>query len=1719
MTVDIERVERALQEYKKDSEAYFPDDQEGWVLGRLFSKKIKEDTLVMEFWLEEQNERRNVSVSVSELLKNGFADLPPLKNPDIMTYADDLAQLSYLHEPAVFSGIKNRFSNRYIYTYSGIVLIAMNPFEKIDMYSPEVMKEYSGKRRDELEPHVFAVAEECYCAMLEGKNQSIIVSGESGAGKTVTTKWAMRYFATVDALSKIDDVDVLMRPDSVAHLLHHSKSDIEEAVLATNPILERNYHIFYQLCLAAPEAERKELGLASWENFHYLRQGNAGFMPTVDDEADFDATQKALSTIGISVSMQWNIFRICAALLHIGNINIKKEDADSCSIDPMDPSLLKAASLLELDHGEFRKWLTKRQIVTRGESFVKDLKASEALNARDSVSQFIYTRLFQWLVAIINKNLKRESKETEAFIGILDIYGFEHFEVNSFEQFCINYANEKLQQEFNSHVFRLEQELYLKEKIVWTTIDFNDNQPCIDLIEGKLGILDLLDEESRLPAGSDKSLIAKLNTRFAVPDQKFYEKPRFNQNAFTVKHYAVSVTYTADGFIEKNKDTVSAEQQTLMLASGFSFLKSILSGDHIESDPSASVISPSSVNGQSLPMPSDQFGSLARNNSTLRRGGVPKKPTLGSMFKQSLVDLMVTIRKTESHPNMEKTAFGFDGPMVLNQLRACGVLETIKISCAGYPNKMTHEQFAHRYYLLVRSEYWNMEPRQLCEKIVTSIISDTDKYQFGITQVFLRAGQLAAFENRRSERQHYLIVLGQKNVRRFLQRTYYLRLRQATIYLQAHIRGFLARKQAQYIRETRAAIKIQKVARGWLCRKRYRKQREAAVKIQKAFRRYVYNKNKEHLRRVKAAITIQSIWRGVLARREYRLILRKIVYIQSCIRRKYARRQLAALKEEARSVGKLREVNYSLETKVIGLSQALQGKTEEIRILTERLESLEHNLTAWKERCAKAENQLKSVTSELASSVDLQTSLQKELAFMSESQVAVVKERDTALKRIKSLQEKPVIPTFELPEEEEDGRARSSSRGRAGARKTTRYTRSPSNLSISSAANSHATAEDPIIESLKNENALLRRVLEDMQAGRPSESAGIPPPVFASVGMTRTPSMQSNRSNSSRIPSQDETPHLARHKTTFAIPEAAPQAQNETPGPGGIRRKVTRRAFSVYEGDIFADAERARVEKERQMAKEILRGGTVGSGHHLASRSTMNLGAHITRTPSTLVASPTLSPAQRHQTLRPSNGVQRANSHFVPSSAFHHPPTKPEPKPELKSRQTVKSTTNNTGTPQAPPPPPPTPPPTHPPPQKHVTAPIPTPTALDMEIIKYLEDPELVDEVCEMLIVHLPIPVLDTSLDYISLPKRDILFPAHLIGHLILVMLKYDVILHLQNMMNSIIGDIYNKVVNAKLSTQHLPIFWIANTQELIHIVITAFRKESKLQNNRSRINVLRQIHGDLQELVHQLLDIFLTRVRKEVATIAVPAVIETQQLPGLVTGAETGISSIWSMVTAATQVISEQNFGHYPKTMDGLKKYISDIQSLSKHYYLVLEHQQRILTELIRTIGVTSFNNLLNRRGFVNFKRGCQIQYNVTQIEEWCDKHRIPAAKRYMEPLMRASKLLTLNKQNLNDVGNVFETAQEHLNANQIFKLFQTYPTNDPDAPLSDAFRQILSARAKLSEDKDTIYFSMHPEPRYEAPAPLVVTKLETYIPTTVDVPTIALVVDIPIPNDDLAV
>ncbi|OAQ85318.1 class V myosin [Purpureocillium lilacinum] len=1026
--------------YDVGTRAWQPDTAEGWVASELITKNVDGPKATLVFQLE-NGQTKTIEVPAEALQSGNDPSLPPLMNPTMLEASDDLTNLSHLNEPAVLQAIRLRYAQKEIYTYSGIVLIATNPFARVDsLYVPGMVQVYAGKQRATQAPHLFAIAEEAFIDMIrDGKNQTIVVSGESGAGKTVSAKYIMRYFATRESPDQ---------PGARSKRGPEAMSETEEQILATNPIMEafgnakttrndnssrfgkyieimfdegtniigakirtyllersrlvfqplkeRNYHIFYQLVAGASDKERQELDIHRVEQFEYLNQGDSPTIDGVDDKAEFEATKKSLQTIGVSDAQQADIFKLLAGLLHLGNVKITASRNDSV-LAPTEPSLERACDILGVKGDEFAKWIVKKQLITRGDKITSNLSQAQAIVVRDSVAKFIYSSLFDWLVDIINQSLATEEvlSQVNSFIGVLDIYGFEHFAKNSFEQFCINYANEKLQQEFNQHVFKLEQEEYLKEQIDWTFIDFSDNQPCIDLIEGKMGVLSLLDEESRLPMGSDDQFVTKLYQNFAAEKQhNFFKKPRFGKSAFTVCHYAIDVTYESEGFIEKNRDTVPDEHMAVLRATTNPFLKDVLDA--------ASAVREKDV---------ASAASNAVKPAAGRKIGVAvnRKPTLGGIFRSSLIELMNTINNTDVHyircikPNEAKEAWQFEGPMVLSQLRACGVLETVRISCAGYPTRWTYEEFALRYYMLVHSSQWTSEIRNMANAILTKALGTStgkglDKYQLGLTKIFFRAGMLAFLENLRTNRLNECAIMIQKNLRAKFYRRRYLAARESVIRTQSAARAYIARRQAQELRTIKAATTIQRVWRGQKQRKNFLRIKKDLVLFESAAKGYLRRKHIMETRVGNAALVIQRAWRSRRQLATWRQYRRKVALVQSLWRGKRARREYKTMREEARD---LKQISYKLENKVVELTQSLGSMKEKNKNLASQVESYESQIKSWKSR----HNALEARTKELQTEANQAGIAVAKLQAMEDEMKKLQQAFDESTANIKRMQE------------------------------------------------------------------------------------------------------------------------------------------------------------------------------------------------------------------------------------------------------------------------------------------------------------------------------------------------------------------------------------------------------------------------------------------------------------------------------------------------------------------------------------------------------------------------------------------------------------------------------------------------------------------------------------------------------------------------------------------
>ncbi|XP_071328214.1 unconventional myosin-Vb isoform X1 [Trachinotus anak] len=943
--------------YSQFTRVWIPDPEDVWRAAEI-TRDYKEGESVLHLRLEDETPLEYPVGPKSN-------PLPFLRNPDILVGENDLTALSYLHEPAVLHNLRVRFlESNHIYTYCGIVLVAINPYEQLQIYGEEVINAYSGQNMGDMDPHIFAVAEEAYKQMArDERNQSIIVSGESGAGKTVSAKYAMRFFATVGGSANDTNVEEKVLASSpIMEAIGNAKTTrndnssrfgkyiqigfsrhyhiiganmrtylLEKSRVVFQAEDERNYHIFYQLCASASLPELKDLSLTSAEDFTYTSLGENIFIEGVNDAEDFKKTREAFSLLGIKDSSQTNIFRIMASILHLGNIEICSErDGESCRISRDDLHLQHFCRLLGVELQQMEHWLCHRKLVTASETYVKTTSSKQAANARDALAKHIYARMFDWIVEHINKALQTSYKQ-HSFIGVLDIYGFETFEVNSFEQFCINYANEKLQQQFNSHVFKLEQEEYMKEQIPWTLIDFYDNQPCIDLIEARLGVLDLLDEECKVPKGTDQNWAQKLYKQHS--SSAHFQKPRMSNTSFIIIHFADKVEYQCDGFLEKNRDTVYEEQINILKASQFQLVADLF---HEKDDP---------------PPQKSSRVNVRPAKSTPRAPNKDHRKTVGHQFRSSLHLLMETLNATTPHyvrcikPNDYKEAFSFDSRRAVQQLRACGVLETIRISAAGYPSRWTYPDFFSRYRVLMRkSDMTSADKKLVCKHLLETLIKEPDMFQFGKTKIFFRAGQVAYLEKLRADKFRAACIKIQKTVRGWLQRVRYRKIRKSAITLQRYGRGYLARRYAEYLRLTRAALICQKQYRMVRERRAYLRVRQAVVTIQ-AYTRGMFTRRIywEFLLHHKAMIIQRSVRRW-LRRKKFRRARDAAIIIQCAYRRMRAKHQLKQLKIEARSAQHLKKLNTGMENKIVQLQRKMDDQSKEYRTQNEQLQMVNVNL-------------------------------------------------------------------------------------------------------------------------------------------------------------------------------------------------------------------------------------------------------------------------------------------------------------------------------------------------------------------------------------------------------------------------------------------------------------------------------------------------------------------------------------------------------------------------------------------------------------------------------------------------------------------------------------------------------------------------------------------------------------------------------------------------------
>ncbi|KAL3520939.1 hypothetical protein ACH5RR_019088 [Cinchona calisaya] len=955
---------------------------------------------------------------------------------------DDMTKLSYLHEPGVLQNLKARYELNEIYTYTGNILIAINPFQKLPhLYDAHMMQQYKGAPLGELSPHVFAIADVAYRAMMhERKSNSILVSGESGAGKTETTKMLMRYLAFLGGRAATEGRTVeqqVLESNPVLEAFGNAKTvrnnnssrfgkfveiqfdkqgRISGAAIRTYLLErsrvcqisdpERNYHCFYLLC-AAPQEEIEKYKLGHPKTFHYLNQSRCYELDGVSDARDYLATRRAMDIVGISAKEQEAIFRVVAAILHIGNIDFAKGKEIDSSILRDEKSkfhLKTTAELLMCDPVSLEDALLKRVMITPEEVIKRSLDPLSAAVSRDGFAKTIYSRLFDWLVDKINVSIGQDAK-SKSLIGVLDIYGFESFKHNSFEQFCINFTNEKLQQHFNQHVFKMEQEEYTKEAIDWSYIEFVDNQDVLDLIEKKPGgIIALLDEACMFPKSTHETFSNKLYMTFK--NHKRFVKPKLSRTDFIISHYAGEVHYQSDQFLDKNKDYVVLEHQDLLTASKCSFVAGLFPPIREETTKSS------------------------------------KFSSIGSRFKLQLQQLMETLNATEPHyircvkPNNHLKPAIFENANIMQQLRCGGVLEAIRISCAGYPTRRPFFEFINRFGLLAAEVLeGSFDERVACQKILEK--KGLKGFQIGKTKVFLRAGQMAELDARRAEVLSSAAKSIQQRIRTHNARKRFVALRKASICMQSFCRGKLACKHYEGMKREAAAVKIQKNTRRHEARTSYGKLRVSVLVLQTGLRTMDARKRFAFKRQTRAATVIQARWRCHKASSYHRKLKRGTIVAQCRWRGRIARRELRKLKMAARETGALKEAKDKLEKQLEELTWRLQlekrlrtdleeAKAQEIAKFQNSLETMqkkvdEVNALLVKEREAAKKaiaeappvikevpvyvedtKKVESLTEEINS---LKTSLQHEKESYNELQQKYGEEKESSEERRKKLEE------------------------------------------------------------------------------------------------------------------------------------------------------------------------------------------------------------------------------------------------------------------------------------------------------------------------------------------------------------------------------------------------------------------------------------------------------------------------------------------------------------------------------------------------------------------------------------------------------------------------------------------------------------------------------------------------------------------------------------------
>uniref|UniRef100_A0A668SQX4 Myosin, heavy chain b n=1 Tax=Oreochromis aureus TaxID=47969 RepID=A0A668SQX4_OREAU len=796
-----ERIEAQNKPFDAKTAVFVADPKELFVKGTLQSKEGGKATV------------KTLSGQVVTVKEDEIFPMNPPKFDKI----EDMAMMTHLNEAAVLYNLKERYAAWMIYTYSGLFCVTVNPYKWLPVYNQEVVVAYRGKKRQEAPPHIFSISDNAYQSMLtDRENQSILITGESGAGKTVNTKRVIQYFATIagsgdrkkDAAvtgklqgnleDQIISANPLLEAFGNAKTVRNDNSsrfgkfirihfgttgklasaDIETYLLEKSRVTfqlaaERSYHIFYQIMSnKRPELIETLLITTNPYDYPFVSQGEIS-VASIDDSEELMATDSAIDILGFTGEEKIGIYKLTGAVMHYGNMKFKQKQREEQAEPDGTEVADKAAYLMGLNSADLLKALCYPRVKVGNEYVTKGQTVQQVYNSIGALAKSVYEKMFLWMVLRINQMLDTKQPR-QFFIGVLDIAGFEIFDYNSLEQLCINFTNEKLQQFFNHHMFVLEQEEYKKEGIEWEFIDFGmDLAACIELIEKPMGIFSILEEECMFPKASDTTFKNKLYDQHLGKSSNFQKPKSVKGKAeahFSLVHYAGTVDYSITGWLDKNKDPLNETVVQLYQKASLKLLAFL-------------------------------YSNYASSEAAKKKGA--SFQTVSALFRENLGKLMTNLRSTHPHfvrcliPNETKTPGIMEHHLVIHQLRCNGVLEGIRICRKGFPSRILYGDFKQRYKVLNASvipEGQFIDNKKASEKLLGSIDVDHTQYKFGHTKVFFKAGLLGLLEEMRDEKLASLITITQALCRGFLRRKEFQKMmaRRESIYIiQYNIRSFM----------------------------------------------------------------------------------------------------------------------------------------------------------------------------------------------------------------------------------------------------------------------------------------------------------------------------------------------------------------------------------------------------------------------------------------------------------------------------------------------------------------------------------------------------------------------------------------------------------------------------------------------------------------------------------------------------------------------------------------------------------------------------------------------------------------------------------------------------------------------------------------------------------------------------------------------------------------